>query len=106
MQIVITFVFGSDGNLVQGNFIGTDVTGTIGLGNLGDGLRIRSSNVIVGGSVPPAGNVIAFNLGDGVAVTPAIGVFPQNVGIRLNSLHSNGGLGIDINKELSALGME
>ena len=45
---------GATGNLVQGNFIGTDRTGTIDLGNAGDGISIlagASGNVI--GGLPP-----------------------------------------------------
>jgi CSLREA domain-containing protein len=57
---------GSSGNLVQGNFIGTDVTGTADLGNSQDGVRIDDvSGNTVGGiaSAPgaPPGNVISGN---------------------------------------------
>jgi titin len=57
---------GSSGNLVQGNFIGTDVTGTADLGNTQDGVRIDDvSGNTVGGiaSAPgaPPGNVISGN---------------------------------------------
>ena len=34
---------GATGNLVQGNFIGTDRTGTLDLGNAGDGISIQGS---------------------------------------------------------------
>ncbi len=57
-------------NVVEGNFIGTDFTGTLPLGNSGAGVLIfdgASSNTI-GGTVAGAGNVIAANVGDGVAI--------------------------------------
>jgi CSLREA domain-containing protein len=70
---------GTSGNLVQGNFIGTDLTGTKAVANARDGVEIvlgASSNTI-GGPVAGAGNVIAGNLRDGVflsdAATPMLG---------------------------------
>jgi hypothetical protein len=75
-------------NLFQGNFIGTDATGTLPIGNFGDGI----SSVIdeVGGVNEGEGNTIAFNGGVGVLVA----VPPST--ILSNSIFSNGGLGIDI----------
>ena len=54
---------GSDGNIIQGNYIGTDVSGTLDRGNLEAGVRIRlgSTNNLIGGTEAGAGNVIAFN---------------------------------------------
>jgi uncharacterized repeat protein (TIGR01451 family) len=56
---------------VQGNLIGTDATGTIGLGNQGDGVDMLSgmqniTNCTVGGTTAGAGNVISANTGVGV----------------------------------------
>src|SRR6202171_5885136 len=53
-------------NLIQGNFIGTDITGTNMLGNAGDGVLVSiSTNNTIGGQVTTAGappaNVIARN---------------------------------------------
>lgn len=62
-----------DGNLIAGNFIGTDATGTIDLGNGGDGfatdstlLSILSHNNTIGGLTPDARNIISGNTGNGV----------------------------------------
>ena len=54
----------SNGNVVEGNFIGTDVTGTQNLGNHDFGLRLgfSDSNNTLGGTVAGAGNVIAYNI--------------------------------------------
>jgi len=48
------------GNIVQGNFIGTDVTGTSELGNHSSGITAESWTTI-GGAGPGEGNVIAAN---------------------------------------------
>jgi len=54
-------------NVVQGNFIGTDRTGTVGLGN-GNGISITGggSNNTVGGSGSSARNIISANGHTGV----------------------------------------
>src|SRR5215217_3641594 len=50
---------GSTGNIVQGNYIGTNAAGTMGLGNLFEGIYIGGGlNNVVGGTEPGAGNVI------------------------------------------------
>jgi hypothetical protein len=60
---------------IQGNFIGTDVTGTQALGNLGINLYVQGTtdNVLVGGTTPAARNIISGALGtpannDGVGI--------------------------------------
>ncbi len=52
-------------NTVQGNFIGTDVTGTVALGNAGLGVGIRTGNGLIGGTAPGARNIISGNGDDG-----------------------------------------
>jgi titin len=54
-------------NLVQGNFIGTDVTGTRALPNL-TGMVVNASGNTVGGTAPGAGNLISGNKGDGIHI--------------------------------------
>jgi hypothetical protein len=79
-------------NLVQGNRIGTDVTGTQPLGNGRDGVLItRMNNNTIGGEAPGAGNTIAFNGGDGVRVDQANGNAIQG-----NAIFANGNLGIEL----------
>ena len=67
---------GTDGNVVAGNFIGTDVTGTRSLGIADDGVFLAegaSSNWIGvnpnGGSAADQGNVISGNGYDGVEIS-------------------------------------
>ena len=57
------------GNLIEGNFIGTDVTGTADLGNLGHGMLVeRSPDNTIGGTVPQARNVISGNEAFGIFI--------------------------------------
>ena len=63
-------LFGQGGNLIEGNFIGTDPTGTSALGNTGDGVLIsQSSNNTIGGTTPAARNIISGNGGDGIDIS-------------------------------------
>lgn len=59
----------ADGNLVEGNFIGTDTTGGQAAGN-GVGVRIDlgSQNNTIGGTTASARNVISGNTNDGVYI--------------------------------------
>ncbi len=77
----------ASGNVIQGNRIGTDITGSIAVPN-GVGVTISASGNVVGGEV---GNVIAHNTGDGVIVSAGTGNR-----LRGNDIHSNGGLPIDL----------
>lgn len=54
------------GNVIEGNYIGTDVTGTVAAANIQNGVFILSSNNRVGGLTTAARNVISGNLGNGV----------------------------------------
>lgn len=60
----------STGNVVQGNYIGTDSTGTFALGNSAVGvLIIDASRNSVGGADPGARNIISGNGGQGVRIS-------------------------------------
>ncbi len=60
---------GAASNLVVGNFIGTDITGTLDLGNSLEGVRIENApNNTIGGSSATSRNVISANL-TGVTIT-------------------------------------
>ncbi len=86
---------GTSANVIAGNYIGTDASGTAALGNTGNGVGIvnGASNNTIGDTVAGAGNVIAFNSGAGVAITGASSV---NNAIRANAIHDNAALGIDL----------
>ncbi len=78
---------------VRGNIIGLNAAGSAALGNSRHGVFLETnvSATTIGGTAAGAGNIIAFNSGDGVFV-------PSGAGnaIRANSIHSNSGLGIDL----------
>jgi hypothetical protein len=59
------------GNIIQGNYIGTDLTGASAAGNSADGLFINSSGNLIGGTTPGAGNVISANSGSGLRLATA-----------------------------------
>lgn len=52
------------GYVIQGNFIGTDVTGSVALGNATNGIDVfNGTNVAIGGTTPGARNIISGNTG-------------------------------------------
>ena len=81
------------GNVVQGNFIGTDGAGNSPAGNAGPGVWIEAGahDNKIGGAASGAGNTIAFNGGDGVFVEDG-----EGNAILGNLIRSNAGLGIDL----------
>ncbi len=87
----------AEGNKIQGNYIGTDISGKGELGNGNNGIVLGNlaNNNLIGGTEPGSGNVIAFNKRAGVAI-PGTGVNTARNAVLTNSIHSNGGLGIDL----------
>jgi hypothetical protein len=82
---------------IQNNFIGTDVSGTLNLGNFLDGVDLVDSDSSnnVGGTATGAGNVIAFNQGNGIHIRAGV-VTSLNNALLGNSIFSNTGLGIEL----------
>jgi hypothetical protein len=84
---------------VYGNFIGTDLTGAIALGNADRGIHAGGADNTIGGTGPGEGNIIAhtritdpqFQSGDGVYLP-----FSPRNSVRGNSIFGNAGLGIDV----------
>lgn len=79
---------------VTGNLIGTDVSGSGPLGN-GSGVSVHNGQARVFTAVYVTKNSIAFNAGSGVVVTEDENG-PWHTLIASNSIHDNGGLGIDL----------
>ncbi len=79
--------------VVLGNRIGTRADGLDPLPN-GTGIELSSgaTGATIGGTAPGEGNVIAFNTGAGIVLKDG----GTNNLIRGNSIHSTGGLGIDL----------
>jgi hypothetical protein len=83
------------GPTIQGNKIGTDITGTSAIPNT-DGITVTnavgaSPSAMIGGTNPGEGNTIAFNSRYGVLAFTGNGS-----SIRGNSIFSNGSLGISL----------
>jgi hypothetical protein len=82
------------GNIVRGNYIGTDETGNANLPNNTPGVVVLDgSNNVIGGldANNTAGNVIRNNLGDGIQI-----VAGTNNKLRINRIDSNTGLAINL----------
>jgi hypothetical protein len=85
----------TSGNIIQGNFIGTQRDGRNSLANL-QGIGFvgvgNANNNLVGGTVSGAGNIIAWNALQGVVGEAAAGAGNAILG---NMVFNNGALGID-----------
>ena len=58
---------GASGNVVEGNYIGTDATGTKAVGNTYNGVEILdATNNTIGGTAVGEGNVISGNQTNGI----------------------------------------
>lgn len=90
------FAIASTGIVIRGNYIGTDRTGTINLGNFDGGIRFDfgAGSSFIGGSPAGSANTIAFNTGYGVGVLNASS---NQVVISRNSIYCNTGDGIELN---------
>lgn len=86
------------GLLIQGNKIGTDVSGKLPIPNAWCGVHLSLQNLgtsgTIGGGTADAANVIAFNGTNGVGMDSIGSSAWSIVG---NSIHSNGSLGISLN---------
>ncbi|MHB1556938.1 MAG: Calx-beta domain-containing protein [Isosphaeraceae bacterium] len=86
----------TEGLWVAGNFIGTDATGQLALGNIENGIALATSSNLIGGTAAGAANIIEYNgtgrVGAGVQL---IGQVVQDT-ILSNSIYANDGLGINL----------
>ncbi len=84
-----------DHNRVQGNFIGTDLSGTLSLSNGDNGIFVQdfgnAYDNTIGGYAAGAANTIAFNGNDGVLVDAIAGT-----AILRNAIFANGNRGIEL----------
>jgi CSLREA domain-containing protein len=82
------------GNRIEGNFIGTIFDGTSSLSNTHFGIIINSgSENVIGGLSNGAGNLIAFNIFGGIAISGGLGI-PHDNSILGNTISANIGNGI------------
>jgi uncharacterized repeat protein (TIGR01451 family) len=86
----------SSQTLVEGNYIGTNITTTLNRGNGDNGVELGSSSNTIGGTVAGAGNTIDFNgagkSGSGVQLVGS----PTGDAILTNSIYDNAVLGINL----------
>ena len=65
---------GSANVIIQGNYIGTDLSGAAAMGNGqisgGGGIISRGTKITIGGTAPGAGNLISGNIGNGITIEP------------------------------------
>jgi CSLREA domain-containing protein len=112
-------VSGSSNNLVQGNYVGTDATGTMDVGNDVGGIAILDSaagattfpatNNLVGGTTAAAGNVISGNGdagGAGIVIDAGGNRVQGNlIGLQANGINPLGNrIGIDIQGPNNTIG--
>ena len=105
-------------NFIQGNYIGTDVTGTVAIGNGTasngpGGIQLSSANDTIGGTSPLARNVISGNKGPGISLdsrgsfsasgTSVLGNF---IGTQANGTSplGNGSHGVESHLAASSIG--
>jgi titin len=95
----IGIVSGSDTNSVQGNLIGTDVSGTAAIGNL-YGIADYGRNTLIGGSIPGSKNLVSGNGADGIYISGGedIQVSGNYVGTDRRGMLPvpNGGFGVNV----------
>jgi CSLREA domain-containing protein len=90
----------SGNNIIQGNWIGVDSTGTGALGNgsvgVPNGISIQSSqNDVIGGVGPGEANIIAYNFGVGVSFLRFAGTESLSVALGGNGMYKGGGVGLE-----------
>ena len=83
------------GTIVQGNYIGTDATGTLDLGNANCGIVMSGDTVnnLIGGTGAGEGNIIAHNDTDGVRIHDN---GTQDNTVLGNAIYANAHSGIDL----------
>jgi hypothetical protein len=65
-------------NIIQGNLIGTDKSGTAAIGNTNSGINSGASNWIIGGTTTASRNVIAGNGGHGIDLSGTVNLVRGN----------------------------
>ena len=96
----ISLTGSSTRTIIQGNFIGTDSTGTVQIGNQHEGIYITNfaNDTLIGGSLTGQGNTIAYN-GSGGTYTEGIAIWhisSDHNTILGNVIYGNSGLSINL----------
>jgi hypothetical protein len=91
--IVIANAAAPSNAVIQGNFIGTDATATLNFGNSGGGIVILNDDVLVGGTEPGEGNIVAFNRSGFLS---GLYILAHRVTVRGNRVFENSQIGLDL----------
>lgn len=104
----------SDGNVIEGNFIGTDATGTVAAPNsvhgveaISCGFGLKGSNNTIGGTTPAARNLVSGNAGSGILVQFSGNVVQGNfigTDVHGTSALGNAGRGVNLNENGNTVG--
>src|SRR5262249_49004187 len=64
---------GNGGNVIQGNYVGIDLSGTVARANGASGVLVQngSANNTIGGTTPAVRNIISGNVNNGVTISGA-----------------------------------
>ena len=90
---------------VLGNFIGTDVTGTVGRPNQANGILLQNGAATIGGAAAGAGNLIAANLNGGILVSDSTATILGNlIGTQIDGVTplANGAFGVQVTQGSAA----
>ena len=92
---------GVGGNVIEGNFIGTDVTGTLDRGNRGAGILVQSGDGNrIGGSTPAARNIVSGNTFTGIRVQSSqdLVIIGNYIGMDVSGTQAlgNSGSGVEL----------
>ncbi|NIR50069.1 PKD domain-containing protein [candidate division KSB1 bacterium] len=90
------WIDGGSNNSIQGNLIGTDVTGTSAIANETAILIDVFVSTNIPNTVTISQNTIAFSLEEGISIAGFGSSNPTAIQISANSIFSNGKLGIDL----------
>ena len=102
------YVLSGTGLVIQGNYIGTNATGSAAIANNEDGISIITSGVLVGGTNPGEGNLISGNNWSGISLSTssATGNIVQGNTIGLDaagtSIVANGTRGVSISSSANS----
>lgn len=81
--------FNTTNNNVQGNYIGTDVSGNTAIGNT-LGIKVAANTNFIGGTASGAGNLISGNTGNGMVIDGAVGIYgPTATTVQGNLIGTN-----------------
>jgi VCBS repeat-containing protein len=102
---VVLFGAGATGNHIRGNFIGTDISGTLARGNAEEGIEIQdASGNTIGGTVAGARNILSGNGSDGMEIDNGDNNIIQGnyIGTDVTGMVmlGNGRDGIDLNENV------